>query len=49
MINYNKVAIGATADDIKSSIRKEAYRGAMAEHDPVFVHFISKQLELAYK
>jgi hypothetical protein len=47
--HYNKVAIGATADDIKSSMRKQAYKGAMAEHDPVFVHFISKQLELAYK
>jgi hypothetical protein len=38
-----------TRDKIKLSIREEAYKGAMAEHNPVFVHFISKQLELAYK
>lgn len=36
-----------TKDKIKLSIRKEAYKGAMSEHNPVFVHFISKQLELA--
>ena len=49
--HYNNVAVGSKnlQDKVKNSIRKEAYKGAMAEHDPVFVHFISKQLELAYK
>jgi hypothetical protein len=49
--HYNNVAVGSKnlQDKVKNSIRREAYKGAMAEHDPVFVHFISKQLELAYK
>lgn len=48
--HYGGIGIGLnTEEKVKNSIRKEAYKGAMAEHNPVFVHFISKQLELAYK
>ena len=48
--HYGGAGISSNIEEkVKNSIRKEAYKGAMAEHDPVFVHFISKQLELAYK
>ena len=48
--HYGTTGISSNIEDkVKNSIRKEAYKGAMAEHNPVFVHFISKQLELAYK
>ena len=48
--HYGTTGISSNIEEkVKNSIRKEAYKGAMAEHNPVFVHFISKQLELAYK
>ena len=48
--HYGGAGISSNIEEkVKNSIRKEAYKGAMAEHNPVFVHFISKQLELAYK
>ena len=48
--HYSGLAVSSRiTDKIKLSIRKEAYKGAMAEYNPVLVHFISKQLELAYK
>jgi hypothetical protein len=48
--HYGGAGISSRIEDqVKISIRKEAYKGAMTDNDPVFVHFISKQLELAYK
>lgn len=47
--HYGGAGISSNIEEkVKNSIRKEAYKGAMAEHNPVFVHFISKQLELIF-
>ena len=43
-----KASSSRLSDKEKYSIRKENYKSAMAITDPVLVHFISKQLELAF-
>jgi len=43
-----KASSSRLSDKEKHSIRKENYKSAMAITNPVLVHFISKQLELAF-
>ena len=43
-----KASSSRLSDKEKNSIRKENYKSAMAITNPVLVHFISKQLELAF-
>lgn len=47
--HYASVAVGdKTESEVKQNMRIQSYKAEIAEKDPIFVHFISKQFELEY-